>query len=176
MNLIGEDILLMRERYDEALEMLGVPALYQYPINARSNAQGESLVDLYSSPQSTSIFFEASPKIKTLKRLGWVVENNDSLPFLIYCSFNLPELQRDCIFELAGQYTGLPARKFRATELSYDIVAADHMVCQVVPVYQSNVCGETNSETKYKYNSSNSFLNPDINYRGKYSTYKNKTS
>lgn len=72
--LIGEDIKLMRARYDEALEMQGIPCKYQFPNIATTNEQGEPLVDSYSDMIETHIFFEGTPKVKTFKRLGWVVE------------------------------------------------------------------------------------------------------
>ena len=75
-NLIGEDVKLMRARYNEALQLRGVPCVYMYPTLPTTNAQGESVVDQYSLPIDTSIFFEGSPKIKTFKRFGWVVENH----------------------------------------------------------------------------------------------------
>ena len=167
-NLIGADIKLMRERYDEALKLQGVQCSYQYPNLPDSNAQGEALIDSYSEPIDTNIFFEDSPKLKTFKRFGWVVENDSSLPFLIHCSFNLPHLQKDSIFRFAGQYTELPDRTFRVTEISYDMQAPDHLVCQVIPVYDDNIVGRTPVELKQTFSSSNHFLKQDIDYRGQY--------
>lgn len=168
MNLIQPDIELMRERYDEALSMLGVPAKYQFPNIARSNVQGEPEIDNYSFPEDTFIFFDGNPKIKTFKRLGWVVENDENLPFLIHCSFNLKNLQKDCIFEISGQYTALPSRKFRVTELTTDIQAPDHITCAVVPCYDKQTVGYTKKEVQQKYNRSNNFLKPNVDYRGDY--------
>ena len=45
INLIGEDIKLMRARYDEALQLQGISCKYQYPHMATSNTQGESVID-----------------------------------------------------------------------------------------------------------------------------------
>lgn len=172
MNLIGPDIQLMRARYDEALELLGIPAKYQYPNIVDSNVQGEPVIDTYSIPIDTSIFFDSTPKLKTFKRLGWVVENDKDLPFLIHCSFNLEHLQKDCIFEIAGQYTGLPSRKFRVTELTTDLQAPDHVTAQVVPVYEEQYVGRTKKEVEKKFNKSNSFLKPNTDYRGDYRTQR----
>lgn len=169
-NLIGDDILLMRDRYDEALELQGVKCLYQYPIMASSNAQGESVIDSYSIPQETHVFFEGSPKIKTFKRFGWVVENNSELPFLIHCSFHLEQVQRDSIFKMNGQYTGLPERTFKVTEISYDIQAPDHLVCQVIPVYTTQTVGRTEKEVAQTFNTSEHFIKQPIDYRGEYIT------
>lgn len=168
VNLIGPDIKLMRQRYDEALVIMGIPAQYQYPIFNDVNNQGEPLVDHYSIKQDVSIFFEGQPKLKTYKRLGWVVENDEELPFLIHCSFNLEHLQRDSIFTISGQYSELNDRIFRVKEITTDLQCPDHVMCQVIPVYGDNVVGRTKKEVSTTYNKSNTFLRPNDNYRGDY--------
>lgn len=174
-NLIGPDIKLMRARYDEALKLQGIPVEYQYPNLPGTNAQGESLVDSYSEPIPTSIFFEGNPKVRTFKRLGWSVENSQDLPALLHCSFNLPHVQRDSIFRIAGQYTELPDRVFKVTEITYDIASPDHLVCQIVPVYNDKIVGRTPVEVKKTFNSSNHFLKQEVDYRGQYHMTKEET-
>ena len=169
-NLIGPDIKLMRARYDEALKLQGIPCTYQYPNLPDTNAQSESVIDSYSEPIDTHIFFEGNPKVKTFKRLGWVVENDADLPFLVHCSFNLPHAQRDCIFRISGQYSELPDRIFRVTEITYDIQAPDHLICQIIPVYESQIVGRTSVEVKQTFTSSNHFLKSEIDYRGEHYT------
>ena len=176
VNLIGDDIRLLRSRYDEALQLQGVPVKYQYPLKAGSNAQGEPLADSYSEMIDTNIFFDGNPKVKTFKRYGWVVENNQDLPFLIHCSFHLPHLQKDSLFRIAGQYSELPERVFRVTEITYDIQAPDHLVCQVVPVYDKQTVGRTEVEIKQTFNKSNHFLKPNTDYRGDEYTTKEETT
>ena len=168
VHIVGSDIEIMRKYYDEALQMRGVPCKYQFPLMAGSNVQGETVVDSLSDIINTHIFFDGSPKMKTFKRYGWVVENDKELPFLIHCSFNLPSLQKDCIFALAGHYTGVPDRKFRVTELTCDLEAPDHMICQVVPVYGDNAVGRTEKEVEKTFNRSNHFLKSNTDYRGEY--------
>lgn len=167
-NLIQSDIELMRSRYDEALQLMGIPSKYQFPVIPDSNTQGEPVIDTYSIPINTNIFFDGTPKLKTFKRLGWVVENDKELPFIISCSFNLPNLQKDCIFAISGQYTGMPDRKFRVTELSTDLQAPDHVMAQVVPCYDKQVVGYTPKEVSNKFHKSNNFLSPNTDYRGDY--------
>lgn len=167
-NLIGPDIKLMRARYDEALRLQGIPCSYQYPNLPNSNAQGEAVIDSYSEPIPVNIFLDSNPKITTFKRYGWVVEGNKDLPFLIHCSFNLPHVQKDSIFRIAGQYTELPDRIFRVTEISYELACPDHIVCQIVPVYDDNIVGRTEVEIKREFSTSSHFLKRDIDYRGQY--------
>lgn len=166
--LIGEDILLMRKRYDEALKMQGTKCLYQYPNLATSNEHGEPLIDSYSEEIETNIFFDGTPKAKTYKRYGWVVENDQDLPFLIHCSFHLPNLQKDSIFAFSGMYDGMPPRKFRVVEIGYSIVCPDHLICQVVPCYDKQTVGRTEAEIKQTFNKSNHFIKQPVDYRGKY--------
>lgn len=168
LNLIGDDIEIMRNYYDDALQMQGILVKYQYPILADVNEQGESVIDHYSIPDTAYIFFDGSPKLRTFKRLGWVVENSQDLPFLIHCSFHLPNLQKDCLFDIAGQYANLNSRKFRVTEITTDIQCPDHVVCSVVPVYEKPAVGRTQSQVSHTYNSSNHFLKSNKDYRGDY--------
>lgn len=172
--LIGEDVKLMRARYDEALKMQGIECEYQYPVLPEHNAQMETVADHMSSPEKTYIFFEGNPKIRTFKRFGWVVENGADLPFLVHCSFNLRHVQRDCVFTLSGMYTELPDRKFRVTEITYDIQAPDHLVCQVVPVYDKQVVGRTKEEVARTFDTSSHFIKQDVDYRGKTFTSSDK--
>jgi hypothetical protein len=134
-----------------------------------TNAQGESVIDSYSEIINTYIFFDGNPKVKTYKRLGWFVANDENLPFLIHCSFHLPHLQKDCLFRIAGQYTEIPDKVFRVIELTYDIQAPDHVVAQVVPVYNENKpVGDTKKEIEKKFDKSNYFMKSPGDYRGHY--------
>lgn len=166
LHLIDRDILLMRRRYDEALQQQGIPCKYQFPNLADSNVQGESVVDSYSVEMDTHVFFDGSPKAKTYKRYGWVVENDKDLPFLIHCSFNLPHVQKDSIFRIGGQYAELPDRIFKVTEITYDLQAPDHLICQIIPVYDKQIVGRTKKEVEKTFNKSNHFLKQDVDYRG----------
>ena len=166
LHLIGEDILLHRKRYDEALSQQGIPCKYQWPNMANSNNQSEPVIDSYSDMLDIHIFYEGNPKIKTIKRFGWIIENHQDLPMLIHCSWNLPNLQKDSLFHMSGLYSGLPDRVFRVTEIAYDVVAPDHLVCQVVPAYEKQTVGKTDKEVSAKFNKSNTFLRPNTNYRG----------
>lgn len=172
-NLIGRDIELYRKRYDEALNLQGIPCTYQFPLMPETNVQGESVIDSYSEPVDTFIFFDGNPKVKTFKRYGWVVENNQDLPFLVHCSWNLPHVQRDSIFRISGQYADIPDRVFRVTEISYDMQAPDHLICQIIPVYDKQIVGRTQTEIKQTFNKSNHFLKQEVDYRG--NVYSTKT-
>lgn len=169
LHLIQSDIKLMRSRYDEALSMQGIPCKYQYPNLPDTNVNGEPVIDSYSDLIDTFIFFDGNPKVKTYKRLGWVVANDADLPFLIHCSFNLPHVQRDCLFRIGGHFAEIPDKVFRVTEITYDLQAPDHIVCQVIPVYdEQRPTGRTDKEISTTFNKSNHFIKQNVDYRGQY--------
>lgn len=169
MNLIGDDIVILRQYYDEALEMQGIPCKYQYPLMATSNEQSEAVVDSYSDIVETHIFFDGNPKVKTYKRLGWVVENDKELPFLIRCSYNLPHVQKDSLFQFSGQYNEMKDRIFRVLEITMDLQCPDHIICQVVPVLdKKQTVGRTKKEIEKATTSSNKFFKTPTDYRGDY--------
>lgn len=166
-HLIGPDIKLFRKRYDEALEQMGIPCIYQFPNLAKANEQGEPEIDSYSEPMDTHIFFDGNPKAKTFKRYGWVVDNDKDLPFLVHCSWNLPKVQKDSIFTIAGEYSELTERKFRVTEITYDLQAPDHLICQIVPIANGQpIVGRTRKEIAQTFNKSSHFLKESTDYRG----------
>lgn len=167
-HLIQSDITLMRKRYDEALELQGIPCRYQFPNLPDTNVQGESVIDSYSEMIDTHVFFDGSPKVKTFKRYGWVVENDKDLPFLIHCSFSLPHVQKDSVFRIGGHYANVPDRVFKVTEITYDLLAPDHLVCQIIPVYDKQIVGRTEKEIQNTFNKSNHFIQSNVDYRGRY--------
>lgn len=175
-NLLKSDIVLARKRYDEALKMQGIPAKYQWPTKVDYNGQGEPVIEGYSDYIETHIFFDGNPQVRTFKRYGWVVENSDKLPFLLHCSWNLTHLQKESLFSISGQFTDIPDRVFRVTELTYDLQAPDHVICQVVPEYNAKTVRDTESEQRRKFNSSHTFLRPRTDYRGDYHTTQEDTS
>jgi len=166
IHLIQDDIKIMRKRYNEALQMQGIPCKYQFPNLPDTNTQGESVIDSYSELIDTHVFFDGNPKVKTFKRYGWVVENDKDLPFLIHCSFDLPHVQKDSIFRIGGQYADVPDRVFKVTEITYDLQAPDHLICQIIPVYEKQIVGRTDKETAATYSKSNHFLQQNVDYRG----------
>ena len=87
---------------------------------------------------------------------------------MIHCSYHLPHLQRNSLFHIAGQYTEMPDRIFRVTELTCDPQAPDHMIAQVVPVYDKQTVGKTRKEIAQEFNSSSHFIKSPTDYRGNY--------
>lgn len=135
MSLIVErEIEYLRRQFRFAVEQLGVQFMYRYPLNNDIDKFNQPAPDGYSEKIPVYGVFEGEPKLKTYKNLGWVVEKNDSLPFLIHVPFDTPHIQRGCLFEIDGQITSIESRLFQVTELTTGLVCPDHIICQIVPL------------------------------------------
>ena len=166
-HLIGNDILLMRKRYNEALEMQGQPCTYQFPNFAKPNEQGEPEIDSYSEPMDTFVFLDGNPKVKTYKRYGFVADNDSDLVPLLHCSWDLPNVQKDSIFTYAGLYSELEPRKYRVLDITYDAMCADHLICRVLLIANGQpIVGRTKKEIEQTFTTSNHFLKNEVDYRG----------
>ena len=64
----------------------------------------------------------------------------------------------------------MPERIFRVTEITMDLQCPDHIVCQIIPVYEEQIVGRTDTEIKNQFNTSNHFIKNEVDYRGNYYT------
>jgi len=165
--IVDEEVQMLREMYDEGLEMQGVPVQYQYPLKNDYNLYGEQAADAFSELIDTFCGVEAQPKIATLKKLGWVVENSSELPFLLHVSFNLPEIQKGSKFFFAGLHTGLPTREFVVERMSMEFQVPDHIICEVIPQYRKDGGIAEDAVAKQKLlDKETLFFEEESDYRG----------
>jgi hypothetical protein len=165
--IVDEEVQMLREMYDEGLEMQGVPVRYQYPLKNDYNTHGEQAADSFSEFIDTFVGVEAEPKISTIRKLGWVVENSADLPFLLHASFNLPEIQKGSKFFFAGLHTGLPSREFVVERMSMEFQVPDHIVCEVIPQYRADGgIAECPVEKQKQLDKETLFFEEESDYRG----------
>lgn len=84
-----QEVLYQRKQFQETLKVFGILAKY-YPVN---RDEGSNVYDFYndmkdnelsfSKPILIRIVFEEVPQIRTLKSLGWYIDD-ESLPYLAY--------------------------------------------------------------------------------------------
>lgn len=135
MSLISaNEVEYLRRQFNATVEQLGVLFKYQYPLNNDLDDFNQPAPDGYSKEYDVYGIFDGEPKLKTYKNLGWVVEKSDNLPFLIHVPFDTPNIQKNALFKISGQLTGIAPRIFQVTELSTTLVCPDHIVCQIVPL------------------------------------------
>lgn len=135
MSLISpQEVEYLRKVFNETVSQLGVLFKYQYPLGNNLDDFNQPAPDGYSKEFEVYGIFDGEPTLKTYRNLGWVVEKGDNLPFLIHVPFDTAHIQKNALFRIDGQFTGIEPRTFQVTELSTRLVCPDHIVCQIVPL------------------------------------------
>lgn len=132
--IVPAEVEYLRAQFKLTVVQLGVLFKYRYPLNSNVDMYDQPAPDGYSTESDVYGIFDGEPKLKTYRNLGWAVEKNDNLPFLIHVPFDTPHIQKGCLFSIDGQVTEIEARLFQVTELTTGLVCPDHIICQIVPL------------------------------------------
>lgn len=158
-SLINQDAEIFREYFEECLELWGIPALYfqckdeNIPMDKQFTVLGE-MSKHYYAPLEKHVIFEATPKVQTLRKLGWVTELDKEQP-IVHVEYNLPGLTRGAVFKIKDPMSLTDGRLFRVTKMSLGILYPASIACQIVAVL-----GKEPEETLHPYDGPKSiFLN-----------------
>jgi hypothetical protein len=134
--LINKDASLYRGFFKEQAKLLGIHVLYQYPIDMEFTVHGQENPLGYSDPIEMDIIFDQSPKLKTLKRFGWMSEDPEDKPYLIQVPFDAPNLQKGCLITLPAPLPLIDSRVFKITDISFDQILPDSWYCKLAPKFE----------------------------------------
>ena len=134
--LFNKDTTLFRGYFKEQAKLLGIPVKYRYPIDPELNLHGRDDQLGFSEPIEMNIILDQSPKLKTLKRFGWVSENPDDKPWIAQLPYDAPNLQKNCriIFDPPTPLIG--GKEFKITDISVDQIYPDSCYCKLAPVFE----------------------------------------
>jgi hypothetical protein len=138
-------------------KLLGVPIKYYSPVNIDYDIYGlqDILVD---SGIDMNMIFDESPKVSTIKRLGWYKEDSNELPILCHLSYSTPNLQK-------GSYIGIyppeellsdnpdvgSIRIFKVTRISTIQIYPEAWTCQLAPVIDSTTYEDNSATDNFSY-------------------------
>lgn len=145
--LLKKDAVIYRQFFKETAKLLGVKVLYSYPIDMDYTLHGNADPLGYSEPIEMDIILQESPKLTTLRKLGWVSEDPNDKPYLCQVPYDAPNLQRYCRIELPAPSPLSPSRLFRITEIQVDQLMPDSWYCKLAPVFEKP---DTIKEKDYK--------------------------
>ena len=134
--LFKNDATLYRKFFKEQAKLLGVHVQYRYPIDLDYTLHNQADVTGYSEPIELDIIFDQSPKLKTLRRLGFISEDPNDKPYIIQTAYDTPNLQKECLFYLPSPLPGTESRVFRVTEITMDQILPDSFYCRLAPVFE----------------------------------------
>lgn len=155
--LLKQDAELYRRFFKEQAKLLGIHVLYQYPVDMDFTLHGQENPKGYSDPIEMNIIFDQSPKLKTLRKLGWVSEDPDDKPYIVQLPFDAPNLQKGCLITLPAPLPIATSKVFKITEITFDQVLPDSWYCKLAPKFE-----DMNVLTKDDYKDKpNTFLKVD---------------
>lgn len=137
--LFNEDALVYREFFKEQAALLGLTVKYQYPVDLSYNLQGIEDQLGFSEPIDLNIILEQSPKLKTLKKFGWVSEDPEDKPWICQVPYDTPNLQVGCHISFnAPDPLDSRMRVFKVTDISVDQILPDSYYCKLAPVFEKD--------------------------------------
>lgn len=154
--LLDKDIKLHRKWFDEMVMMLGIQCVYRAPRPGKSWTTYAEIESQYENPILIGCLFDSHPDQRTMKKLGWLSELQDSSS-LIHVAYDLPNIQVGALFIVPSGLDDGKGRLFRCVRLSNSIIYPASITCEIVPEYEDTY-PNTNNDFK---NSSFNILNEE---------------
>lgn len=132
--LLNNNMKLQRHYFKEMTKLLGINCKYYAPLaNKKFNTYGD-LESNYQEAISVAVIFEEHPDQKTLKKLGWVAELQESSS-LIHVPYDLPGLEVGALFEVPGGLDTAKERLFRVISMKVGMICPASITCEIAPEY-----------------------------------------
>jgi len=134
--LLNKDIKLHRLYFKQMVKLLGINCIYKAPL---SNKAFDRLGDLetdYYKPVLVGCIFQEHPDQKTLKKMGWVAELQESSS-IIHVPYDLPHLEVGALFIVPSGIDQAKGRVFRVISMQNIMVYPASIACEIAPEYAS---------------------------------------
>lgn len=146
-----KDILLQRKYFEECVNMLGIKVIHRAPRPNKHYTTYAELASNYFDPQAVGCIFEEHPNQRTMKKLGWNSELNESAS-IISVPYDLEGLQQGSLFIIPSAFDGTKGRLFRVVEITGIMIYPASLTCKLVPEFENTF---TPDNYNHQYNSFN---------------------
>lgn len=134
--LINKDIKLHRFYFKEMVKLLGINCQYRAPMsNKHFNKLGDLESD-YFPAETVGCIFQEHPDQKTLKKMGWVAELQESSS-IIHVPYDLKGLEVGALFSIPSGLDDAAPRLFRVISMQNIMVYPASIACEIAPEYQT---------------------------------------
>lgn len=133
--LSEKDVKLHRQYFKEMCRLVGAKVIYRAN---RPNKHWTTYAEIdsnYFEPVVVDCIFNEHPDQKTMKKLGWVAELNETAS-LISVPYDLDRLQVGALFIIPSAIDNTKGRLFRVTRLSMGMIYPASITCELVPEYE----------------------------------------
>ena len=136
--LMGKDIKLFRKWFKEMTKLRGINCIYKAPKPGTKNYDRHGDLDAdYERPIVVGVIFENHPDQKTLKKMGWVSELQESSS-MIHVPYDLQGLQRGALFIVPSGLDNAEGRLFRVINMQNIMMYPASIACEIAPEYIDN--------------------------------------
>jgi hypothetical protein len=143
--LMGKDIKLFRNWFKEMTKLRGINCIYRAPKPGTKNYDRHGDLDAdYEKPVVVGVIFENHPDQKTLKKMGWITEIQDSSS-MIHVPYDLPGLERGALFIVPSGLDNAEGRLFRVINMQNIMMYPASIACEIAPEWEDV---EADSTTK----------------------------
>ncbi len=150
--LIGDDIKIFRQYFQEMAELIGIKFIYKAPKHSKTHDTYGDLNTKYELPVEVWGIMNDHPDQKTLKKMGWVAELQEGSS-IIHVPYDLPGLEEGGIFTIPSGIDGAVGREFRVITMQNSMIYPASIACEVGVEYFDNETQETVQDfTKTNFN------------------------
>ena len=136
--LLGDATKLHRQWFRECVRALGIYVLYRAPKKDKHWTTYNEIESNYEPPMKVGCIFHDHPDQKTLRKIGWVIELQESAS-LIEVDYDLPGLQVGSLFIVPSGLDDGKGRLFRVYSLQSSMVYPSSITCQIIPEYEDTI-------------------------------------
>ncbi len=154
--LIDYDAKIYGSFFKEMAELRGFTVQYRYILKSTESIHSEIDPEKLSEPIELSVIYEANPKRKFLRNLGWLSEDPEDKPYIMMLPIDTPNLTVEARIYISPTadrelVTQSMSREFKITEITTQSEYPDCYVCKVVPVFKNEPIKANYEETNYNY-------------------------
>ena len=134
--LTQQDATMFRHYFKEMAKLRGIRVYYQFPVDMNLTVHAEERPAGFSEQIPIDIIFEQNPKVATLRRYGWVTEQNEDKPFICSLAYDVPNLSKGCRITIPSPNPIASDNTFVITDIKMNLEFPDCYVCKLAPVFK----------------------------------------
>ena len=118
------------------VHLIGISCIHKAPCRNKHYTVDGEVTSNYEEPQLTGCIFVDHPDAKTLRKIGWVTELEDSAS-LIHVPYDLKGLQQGSLFIIPDAFNPKQGRVFRVVQMKANLVYPASVTCEIVPEWEN---------------------------------------
>ena len=117
-------------------KLIGINVIYRAPRPSKVFDEYGDLDTNYTEPEVVGCIFQEHPDQKSLKKMGWVAELQESSS-IIHVPYDLPGLQVGALFTIPSGLDNTPGRTFRVISIQNIMIYPASIACEIAPEYET---------------------------------------